>query len=208
MTLTLRTLLLCLPLSVSAADLGVWGDIYPIQEQSMLGLIQQRLGDMQASGELAEKQQQFKERVIENTLRPIPVGGLVTDTASHTHYVDPSITVAQDMADDKGQVFARQGQRINPLDTVPLASTLYFIDGDDKRQVTWMAQQTPPTVNYKVILVGGNIKDATTALNTRMYFDQQGVLSQKFALKYIPAVVSQEDKRLKVVSAAMPEAKP
>ncbi|MEG0867109.1 MAG: type-F conjugative transfer system protein TraW [Hafnia sp.] len=208
MTLTLRTLLLCLPLSVSAADLGVWGDIYPVQEQSMLGLIQQRLGDMQASGELAEKQQQFKERVIENTLRPVPVNGLVTDTESHTHYVDPSITVAQDMADDKGQVFARQGQRINPLDTVPLASTLYFIDGDDKRQVAWMAQQTPPTVNYKVILVGGNIKEATTALNTRMYFDQQGVLSQKFALKYIPAVVSQEDQRLKVVSAAMPEAKP
>ncbi|MEG2554308.1 MAG: hypothetical protein RSA68_18885, partial [Hafnia sp.] len=38
MTLTLRTLLLCLPLSVSAADLGVWGDVYPVQEQSMLGL--------------------------------------------------------------------------------------------------------------------------------------------------------------------------
>lgn len=208
MTLTLRTLLLCFPLSVSAADLGVWGDVYPVQEQSMLGLIQQRLGDMQASGELAEKQQQFKDRVIENTLRPMPVDGLVTDTESHTHYVDPSITVAQDMADDKGQVFARQGQRINPLDTVSLASTLYFIDGDDKRQVAWMAQQTPPTVNYKVILVGGNIKEATSALNTRMYFDQQGVLSHKFALKYIPAVVSQEDQRLKVVSAAMPEAKP
>lgn len=208
MTLILRTLILYLPLSVSAADLGVWGDVYPVQEQSMLGLIQQRLGDMQASGGLAEKQQQFKARVIENTLRPVPVDGLITDTEPHTHHVDPSITVAQDMADSQGRVFARQGQRINPLETVPLASTLYFIDGDDKRQVDWMAQQTPPTVNYKVILVGGNIKDMTTALNTRMYFDQHGVLSQKFALKYIPAVVSQDGKRLKVVSAAMPEAKP
>ena len=208
MTLTLRTLILCLPFSAFSADLGVWGDVYPVQEQSMLGLIQQRLGDMQATGELAEKQQQFKDRVIENTLRPVPVEGLITDTASHTHYVDPSVTVAQDMTDDKGQVFAHQGQRINPLDTVPLASTLYFIDGDDKRQMDWMAQQTPPTVNYKVILVGGNIKDVTTALNTRMYFDQQGVLSQKFALKYIPAVVSQDGKRLKVASAAMPEGKP
>lgn len=195
--------LLCFPLSVFAKDLGVWGDVYPVAEQSVLSLIQQRLGDMQASGELVEKQQQFKARVIENTLRPTPVRGLSTDKQSHTHWIDPSVNVSQDLTDGQGHVFARKGQRINPLDTVTMASTLYFLDGDDKRQVAWMQTQTPPTVNYKVILVNGNIKTATQALNTRIYFDQNGILTQKLRLKYIPAVVTQDGKRLKVTSVAM-----
>ena len=195
--------LLCFPLSVFAKDLGVWGDVYPVAEQSVLSLIQQRLGDMQVSGELAEKQQQFKARVIENTLRPPPVRGLSTDKQSHTHWIDPSVNVSQDLTDGQGHVFARKGQRINPLDTVTMASTLYFLDGDNKQQVAWMQAQTPPTVNYKVILVNGNIKTATQALNTRVYFDQNGILTQKLRLKYLPAVVTQDGKRLKVTSVAM-----
>ncbi|UCQ29567.1 type-F conjugative transfer system protein TraW (plasmid) [Edwardsiella tarda] len=198
-------LLLCLPLSAFARDLGVWGDVYPVAEQSLLSMIHQRLDDMQSTGQLAEMQQQFKDRVIENTLRPPPVEGLKTDTQSHTHWVDPSITVAQEMADQQGRVFARKGDVINPLDTVPLATTLYFLDADDARQVAWMREQKPSTVSYKVILVGGNIRDATTALNTRIYFDQGSALTQKLRLNYVPAVVTQDGRRLKVVSAAIEE---
>lgn len=195
------------PFFVAAKDLGAWGDLWPVQEQSMLSFIQQRLGDMEKSGQLAELQQGFKERVVENTLRPPPVAGLRTDTRAHTHRVDPSVSLSEDMADHNGTVFARKGQRINPLDTVSLPGPLYFLDADDKRQTDWLAQQ-PAVLNRKVILVSGNIRDATKRLDTRIYFDQNGELSRRFGLTYIPAVVRQEGKTLVVTSVAMPEVAP
>ena len=198
-------LLISLPLG--AKDLGVEGDLWPVQEQSMLSMIHQRLKNMAVSGELADMQSQFKERVVQNTLRPVPVAGLKTDTQSHTHRVDPSVSVAADMADQDGRLFAHKGQRINPLETVSLPGPLYFLDADDKRQTDWLKQQ-PVELNRKVILVKGNIREATQALNTRIYFDQDGTLSRRFGLTWIPAVVRQDGNTLVVSSAAMPEEAP
>lgn len=100
-------LLISLPLA--AKDLGVQGDLWPVQEQSMLSLIHQRLESMEASGQLAEMQTQFKERVVQNTLRPKPVEGLQTDTRSHTHRVDPTVSVTADMADQNGRILPVKG---------------------------------------------------------------------------------------------------
>ncbi|HEN3636738.1 TPA: type-F conjugative transfer system protein TraW [Yersinia enterocolitica] len=205
MRLFITITLLCCPLLTGARDLGKWGDIYPVQEQSFLNLIQQRLGALEKSGEMAELQQKFKDNVIENTLRPPAVDGLSTDTQSHTLWYDPTFTANQELSDHKGTVFVRKGDKINPLDTLPLNSTLYFLDADDPRQVEWMKAQKPPTVSYKVILVKGNIKTATETLKTRIYFDQGGELTRRFGLTHVPATLTQDNKRLKIVSAPMLE---
>ncbi|MCX9125406.1 type-F conjugative transfer system protein TraW [Providencia rettgeri] len=197
--------LFCLPCLVTAKDLGVWGDVYPVQEQSILDFIQGRLKQMEGTGEIAQMQQDFKDRVIENTLRPPPVDWLSTDTEAHTVWYDPTFTVQGDYADHNGVVFARQGDKINPLSHVALGQTLYFLDADDLRQIAWMNAQQPATLRYKVILTNGNIKEATEALNTRVFFDQGGSLSRQLGLQYIPAVVTQEGDKLKIVSAAMQE---
>ncbi|OLF56987.1 conjugal transfer protein TraW [Aeromonas veronii] len=181
---------LMLTASSHAVDLGTWGDLYPISEPDMLSTIQGRLKSMQESGELEALQTAFKERVIEHTLRPAPVTGLTLADKDSTHFIAPSVVVSQDMTDHQGRVFAKKGQRLNPLATVPFNQTLYFIDADDPRQLTWMRQQRPTTPLYKVILVKGNVREATQALDTRLYFDQEGVLSRKFALTAVPARVS------------------
>lgn len=190
---------------LAAKDLGVRGDVWPVAEQNLLELIETRLKTMEQTGELAQRQEDFKNRVIENTLRPAPVDGLETDTESHTVWYDPTFTVRQDLADDKGRVFAHKGQKINPLDSIAFAQTLYFLDADDARQVAWMKAQKPATVRYKVILTQGNIREATDTLNTRIYFDQGGALTAQLGIRYIPAVVTQEGNRLRIVSAAMTE---
>jgi len=190
---------------VQAKDVGTWGDTWPVAEQSFLSLIHDRLQSLQDSGQLAGLQQQFQRRVEQHTLRPAPVEGLKTDAQAHTRWYDPTFEAGQDVADAQGQVFIHKGERVNPLDTLPFSTTLYFIDGDDKRQIAWMKAQTPPTLTYRVILVNGNIRDAADSLSERMYFDQQGVLSRKLGLNYIPAVVTQDGRRLKITSAAMRE---
>lgn len=190
---------------VQAADLGTWGDLYPITEPDMLVTIRERLGAMQESGELAAQQEAFKARVIENSLRPAPVAGLTLAPQDSTHFVDPSVVVSQDLADHQGRVFARKGERLNPLDVAPFVQTLYFIDGDDPRQLAWMRAQRPATLIHKVILVNGDIRKSTEQLDTRIYFDQGGVMSQKFALTAVPARVSAapDGQRLQVDTVAL-----
>ncbi|MHA3699942.1 type-F conjugative transfer system protein TraW [Yersinia enterocolitica] len=197
--------LLCLPLSVWAKDLGIWGEMYPIAEQDMLTTIQTRLKAMEASGELAQEQEAFKKRVIEHTLRPKPVEGLMLAQENTTHYIDPSLTVSEDLKDHNGQVFARKGQVINPLDSVSFNDTLYFIDGDNPEQVAWMKRQKPATLQYRIILVNGDVRETTQALDARIYFDQDGVLSRKFALTAIPARVTlaEDHQRLRVDTFAL-----
>lgn len=172
-----------------AADLGTWGDLYPITEQDMLVTINERLADMKQSGELDKEQQAFKERVIKNSLRPPRVQGLKLAAENATHFVDTTFVVSQDIADHQGRVFARKGDRVNPLDSVPFNQTLFFIDADDPRQITWIQKQKPNTVIYKVILVNGDIKKSTKILNTRIYFDQEGTLTNRFKITAVPAVV-------------------
>jgi len=189
----MKRLCLVMVLRVSAAqavDLGTWGDLYPITEPDLIGTIEQRLHDMEESGELAQKQNEFKQRVIENSLRPKPVNGLAIAQKNTTRLFAPSFVVDRDIADHQGIVFARKGQRVNPLDSIPFAQTLYFIDADDKRQLAWYLAQKPDTVMVKVVLVNGDIAQATKALGTRIYFDQDGVLTKKFALTAVPARVT------------------
>ena len=52
-----------------AADLGTWGDLWPVREQDMLQLITQRLQSLQSSGQWDQTMDAFKQRVIENSQR-------------------------------------------------------------------------------------------------------------------------------------------
>ncbi|AOT35354.1 TPA: hypothetical protein IUC08_004651 [Escherichia coli] len=92
--------------------------------------------------------------------------------------------------DNEGRVFARQGEVMNPLQYVPFNQTLYFINGDDPAQVAWMKRQTPPTLESKIILVQGSIPEMQKSLDSRVYFDQNGVLCQRLGIDQIPARVS------------------
>lgn len=197
--------MLAIACQAGAKDLGTWGDLYPIAEQDMLAFIQQRLESMAADGSLDREQKAVQARVKAHILRPPPVNGLKLADKNETHYIDPTFTVDKDLADGNGVVFAHKGDTINPLEHVPFSETLYFIDGDDDRQVTWMKQQTPDTVISKIILVNGNIKTSGESLNAQVYFDQNSTLSRKFRLRTVPArvTVAGDSKRLQVDSFAL-----
>lgn len=171
----------------------------------MLMFIQQRLKSMEADGSLVREQKAAQERVKARILRPPPVTGLRPTDKNETHYIDPTFIVDKDIADGKGIVFAYKGAKINPLEHVPFRETLYFIDGDDERQLYWMKQQKPDTVISKIVLVNGNIKTSGEGLDAQVYFDQNGTLSRKFQLTAVPArvTVAADGKRLRIDTFAM-----
>lgn len=173
-----------------AADLGTWGDLWPLQEQDMLSLITQRLEALEKSGRWGQEMEAFKERVKTNSQRPASVEGIKKADKYEQRWFDPSIKLTEDLKDQNGVLFARKGQVLNPLKTVPFMQTLYFIDGDDPDQVAWMKRQVPETLISKIILVKGSIPDTSAALDSRIYFDQNGVLSQRFGLTSVPARIT------------------
>ncbi len=92
--------------SVAAADLGTWGDLWPVKEPDMLTVIMQRLTALEQSGEMGRKMDAFKERVIRNSLRPPAVPGIGRTEKYGSRLFDPSVRLAADIRDNEGRVGA------------------------------------------------------------------------------------------------------
>ena len=90
--------------SVAAADLGTWGDLWPVKEPDMLTVIMQRLTALEQSGEMGRKIDAFKERVIRNSLRPPAVPGIGRTEKYSSRLFDPSVRLAADIRDNEGQM--------------------------------------------------------------------------------------------------------
>nr|CAI59278.2 TraW protein [Sodalis glossinidius]CAI59451.2 TraW protein [Sodalis glossinidius] len=129
-----------------AKDFGRLGEVYPVAEPDMLDTLTQRAKSLVDSGAWAQEMDAFTQRVERNSQRPAPVEGIGKSIHYSERFFDPSVVLLRDLQDMDGRVFARQGEVINPLATVPFAQTLYFIDGDDADQVAWMQRQRPQTL--------------------------------------------------------------
>lgn len=190
MTRALALSLLLLSCASSASDLGTWGDLWPVAEPDMLTVIETRLQALQQSGEMDKKMGDFKAHVERNSQRPPPVAGITRAVRYEKRWFDPSVRVDRDLADGHGNVFARAGQVFNPLTVVPFNQTLLFIDGDDPDQLAWVRRQKPATLVSRIILVRGNIPQTSEALDSRIFFDQYGVLTARFGISQVPARVT------------------
>ena len=202
MKISKLTIFLCLlviaPLPSFAKNLGVWGAIFPVVEQDIKEFIYERLNQMQQNGDLEKLKKNFIRNVKDHTLRPTPVAGLTTTEEPKTFYYDPTYVLDKNIADDKGKIIAKAGTTINSLDTIRLHGVMFFLNADDMRQIKWSFENVKNHDYVRYILVQGNIKDASKALNDRIYFDQYGLITHKLGIKHIPCIVKQEGKKLQI----------
>ena len=182
--------ILSLSMPLSAKQLGQLGDVWPIQEQNLLSFIESRLHERLDGKSEQEMQAEIIKQVTESALRPNGFS-LPRATENNERSFDPSYTLNQDLADNKGQVFAKKGTVVNPFSLYRFNQTLIFIDGDDSEQVKWAKQFKADTEVRKLILVNGNVKEAENLLNEQIYFDQNGVLIQRFSIRYLPTVIDE-----------------
>lgn len=187
-----------------AKDFGRLGDQWPVLETDMLDFMQSQMQSRVDDGSWGREMDAFKQRVERNSQRPAPVEGLANSERYEERFFDPSVQLSADLKDDKGRVFARKGEVINPLATVPFVQTLYFIDGDDPQQVAWMKAQTPETLMVKIILVKGDIPQTSERLDSRIYFDQGGALSRRFGLTTVPVRITAAPSGLRLRIESIP----
>ena len=184
---------------VHALDLGRIGPTYGIAEPHLLDDIERRLREKHRSGELQRLMDAARARSVEAMRHPAPVEGVSATRAARTFYVDPSFTLDRNVVDAQGRLLFAAGTRKNPLDVVSLSRRLLFFDGRDERQVRRArdliaAGGTP----IRPVLTGGSYLDLMKSWRIPVYYDQQGVLTKKFGLQQVPAVVYQEGKRLRI----------
>ena len=182
-----------------AQDLGVIGPVYPIAEPSLLEVI---LGKLRAAGEdgtLARLQREALARIQHEVDDPVPVAGLGRTRHPRRFHHDPSIVVQEAIRDADGRVIVPPGTVVNPLDTVPLSQALLFFDARDREQVAQARKFIDARQGkIKLILTGGSYLELMRRWQRPVFYDQQGTLTTRLGIRQVPALVTQDGRRLRI----------
>ena len=186
----------------SARDYGAAGALFPVVEPDLLASIHARLTMLEKTGATQRLNAELQRRSIARVNRPAPVEGLTRAEGARSWLFDPTIVLADDIADDRGRVIMSRGTRVNPLDSVALRHNLLFLDGDDPAQLAWAlaraANKPAGDKSAKLILAKGAPLELMRTRRTRFYFDQGGTLIRHFAIRALPAIVEQHGRQLKI----------
>ena len=187
----------CLP--TLATDLGTPGPTDEIAEPHLLRMTEERLRDKERSGELARIEQEARARGTDIVRNPVPVASVRTTATPRTFYFNPTYTLDRNLLGAQGELLFAAGTKANPLDIVSLSRHLLFFDARDSRQVRRARElMTHYQGKVKPILTGGSYLDLMKSWRVPVYYDQQGMLTRRLGITQVPALVSQEGKRLRI----------
>lgn len=172
-------------------DYGTRGHTFAIKERSLLDVILSRLKAANAAGKIKQLQEQFKARVIQKIARPMALKGIRHTKKARSFYFNPTLTQCDDIKDHRGNVVVKAGTSVNPLAHLSWGEPLLFIDGDEVSHIHWAKNQ-----KGKIILVKGAPLECQNAHKLWFYFDQAGLLTEKFGIEQVPAKVSQRGNQL------------
>lgn len=186
-------------MSLNAKDLGTHGTTFKIIETNLLNVITYKLRDLNKNGDLKRHQTKLIQFAQAQVLSPTPIHGLRRALKEHVHYYDPTYYLSYDLKDHQGRVFHKRGTILNPLLIRNLSCQLIFFSAQDNIQLEWIQRFIAHKKgSYKLILTAGSPIDLEEKLGQPCYFDQGGVLTKKFKIEAVPAIVSQEKFRLKI----------
>lgn len=182
--------------TLAPVDHGVMGEVFEIEEKDLIEVITQKLQKLQADGKLEAYQNQIQAKVKGNIERPQPVKGVVHTKTPRSYTFDPSITVSQDIKDHQGVIFCKKGTLINPLTIRPMTKPLLLIDGDSNDHITWAFKILKTYPLAKIVFVKGAPLKIMNEIGLTIYFDQAGVICNRFGIKQVPALITQQDDQL------------
>ena len=192
LTLTSCCAALLLSSSLAARDLGNYGEIFAVTEPDFLEQIMGRLKAIEADGGLARMEKEMQDKTRGYANRPRSAGTYPRAVEARSFNVDLSITVAKDLSDQNGQVFAAAGTVVNPLAYSHFDKKIMFIDGDDAEQVAWAIAEGDE-LNSLIVMVQGAPLELMRKYGRRFWFDQDGIMAKKFQIAKLPSRVTRAD---------------
>ena len=195
--ITIIVLIILLPQVTIARDFGVHGSTFEVKEEGFLSLIQRRLKLVDIEREQRKMLNIAKTRVEE----PARVANIKRTQTAQSFTYDPSYVLGENIFLPNGTLLYPAGTRVNPLKHLKLDKKLIFIDGKDPLQIEWFKEQER-SLNVgkqdKLILIAGRPLDLQKELDREIYFDQAGVITTKFNIEQVPAIVEQEGTVLRI----------
>jgi conjugal transfer pilus assembly protein TraW len=179
-------------------DFGVQGHRWEIAETDILEYIEKKL----VAVDIEKLTEEMIKKTTERVEEPEPVSGIVDVIFGKAtkYYYDPSYIVPEDIYDHKGNLIYEAGYKVNPLEQVPLRERLIFINGKNEKQLEYaMRKRGEYGGMAKIILISGRPLDIQRKNKVWIYFDQQGVLTAKFGIKGVPAIVEQAGLKLRII---------
>lgn len=182
-----------------AEQLGTFGPVYKISEKDGAEQLKDRVRAMEKDGTIAARLKSYQTRVLQDLSHPAPVAGVTTSYASKTRTIDPTYTFPSDFKDPAGKVMVAAGTKVNPLAGLPMSNEYLFIDGREFEQIAIAKRfvDSDP-IRHRVVLVAGDYNALADKLGVKVYFDQKGLLTQRLAIKQVPARLYQDGSVLKV----------
>ena len=179
--------------SLYAKDFGVYGHIQPILEEDLLDYIKRQLIERFRDGSIQNLQQGLKKRALKSINRPKPVSNLKRARTFRRYTYDPSFKLSKDIKDPMGRLIYKKDTLINPLKIRPFKQRWYFVEGESGFHMWWALKDAKahPKTPHKIILVNGAVFELSKFYKKHLYFDQMGVLTKKFKIQNMPAVLYQ-----------------
>ena len=190
-------LVFSLAAAVSAKDLGVRGESWPVTEPDLLAQIEDRLAMLRDSGALERFDREAAARARSRIEAPERVAGIAPARERRERLFDPTIAVARDLRAADGTLLAAAGTRVNPLATMGLTRDLLFIDGTRPVETAWALGHAGPA---KIVLLAGRPLELARRHGRPFFFDQGGRLAARFGLRFTPSLVTREGARLRIVT--------
>lgn len=179
---------------IESKDLGTLGHIFPIGEEDLLSFLRNQINSV-SEEEIKTMSVKLQSHWVEKIRNPKPNKVLKNASSYRLKYMDPTICSDQDIMNSKGEVIVRKGKCINPLKTIEYLDSLLFFDASNPSHVKWARQQNKLV---KWIITNGNPLELEEQENHPVFFDQFGMLVEKFQLEYLPAKISKDGLRLKI----------
>ncbi len=191
----------------SATDLGVQGQIFPIQERDL----RERLIESAAKVDWQKTQQGLKTDA-ENYTKNLTPFDLPRPAKSFVRWTDPSVEVAEDIKtpifnettkEYEMTVVYKKGTRVNPLTKYRPVSTLFFFDGRDPEQVE-VAQRLVDRDSLRIVPIatGGDVGKLTKSFKRPVFFAHK-IMLDKAEVTHSPALVfpGENDRALNIGTA-------
>ncbi|MFI5342793.1 MAG: type-F conjugative transfer system protein TraW [Chlamydiales bacterium] len=186
-------ILLILISSLEAKDLGVQGHVFPIEEENLLDWLKMKT-ESPSQAEVETVQKKLQNHYLSSFQKPHQVEGLTEAETYRVSYFDPTLCADQDIRNHEGKLIVRKGSCINPLETIEQLDSLLFFDGNNPDHLEWARDQS----RCKWVLTNGKPMKLEEQEGRQVFFDQFGLLTERFGLKHIPAKVSKEGLKIKI----------
>lgn len=175
---------------VEAGDLGVKGPTVPVKERSIIEVMQERMAKYDWEGQRKKTIQTFWSR---QNFESLPAARL-----SKVWFINPTVRVTADVVNPRGDVLARAGDVLNPLDVPTGQQNFLLFDATDTRQLEWATKEASKNHIGPVVIMTSQVskeKGWEHLEQLRQHFQQEMYiipkeLIKRFHIEALPVMIT------------------